>query len=105
MKARNIGVEGIVAARNAEPYLLLMLDGKRVAQLTMADARNIARDIERMYSRTEADAMIHRFFEGKDYPQGAATALMQQFRYLRERLDAEPVEKSTHTPSGDDDAE
>jgi len=105
VKATVIGIEGIVAARNAEPYLILLINGNRVAQMSMADARNVARDIERMCSRTEADAMIFRFFgpgSDLDVPPAAMNALMLGFREFRSRLDAEEVVQTEHTPSGDD---
>jgi hypothetical protein len=97
-----IGVEGLVAARDKQPYVVLFVDGARVAQLTMAQARNVARDIERMCARTEADAMIHKFFEEMlEAPPAAGAAMMLEFRKFRSELDAEPVEKTETTPSSD----
>jgi hypothetical protein len=93
----DILVNGIVAARDRRPYLQIDIDGHMV-QLSMADARNVARDIERMCARTEADAMIHRFFVRQDFPKEAAAALMIAFRDFRSQLDREPVEKSETNP-------
>lgn len=98
---RVFGVEGIVSRRDGQPYVKLFVNGEPVALLSMAQARSIASDIEWMCSRTEADAMIYKFFATKDHPEGAAIALTQQFREFRSKLDAEPVEKNEKTPSGD----
>jgi len=93
----NVLINGIVAARDKQPYLVMDVDGHSV-QMTMADARNIARDIERMCARTEADAMIIRFFDKQDFPKGAVLALLVEFREFRSALDAEEVEKSEDRP-------
>lgn len=100
MPEQHIGVEGIVARRNGEPYLKLSIDGM-TAQLSMAEARSIARDIEKMCARTEADAMIHMFFAAQEYPEGAAAALMLAFREYRSLLDLAEVERTETPPSGD----
>lgn len=102
MKATVISVEGIVALRDTEPYIVLYADGERIAQLSVAEARNIARDIERMCSRTEADAMIHRFFTREGFPAAAGSALMLEFRNFRSRLDAQAVEKTESEPRGEE---
>ena len=47
-----------------------------------------------MASRTEADAMIHKFFAKEEFPQDAANALMMAFRDYRAELDAEKAERS-----------
>jgi hypothetical protein len=94
----NSFVDGIVAARDKQPYLRLFADGVQVGQVTMAQARNIAMDILQMCARTEADAMIHQFFEKQEYPGGAANALMIEFRDFRLALDNEAVERSVSDP-------
>ncbi len=93
----NILVSGIVAHRDKQPYLQIDIDGHLV-QMTMAEARNVARDIERMCARTEADAMIHKFFAASKFPEGANSALMKDFREFRAKLDAEPVDRSDEDP-------
>jgi hypothetical protein len=93
-----VTVEGIVAQRDNQPYLMLTL-GKERAQMSMAQARNIARDIERMCSRTEADAMLVNFFQKTlDSPPDAIAHLMVLFREFRSQLDAEPVETFQSEP-------
>jgi hypothetical protein len=67
----------------------------------MAQARNFAMDILQMCARTEADAMIHKFFSDEKFPPAAAANLMLEFRLFRHALDSEPVERTIHTPSGD----
>lgn len=98
---QGVSVEGIVARRNKEPYVLLFHGDKQIAQLSVGEARNFARDIECMCSRTEADAMIHKFFDRQEYPQGAAEALMMEFRNFRFELDQQPIGRFTDVPSTD----
>ena len=88
----NILVNGVVAARDKQPYLHLDIDG-HVIQLTMAEARNIARDIETTCARTEADAMIHKFFSASGFPEQAGGTLMLAFREFRANLDDAEVKK------------
>jgi hypothetical protein len=90
---KGITVDGIVAKRDKQPYVRLFADGKQIGQLSMAQARNIAMDILQMCARTEADAMIHKFFEKEGFPAQAGAALMLQFRDFRLSLDSEDVEK------------
>ena len=94
-----ISVEGIVSRRDGEPSNNF-LHGM-TAQMSMSEARNFARDIEKLCARTEADAMIHRFFAEMEYPEGAEVAVMLAFREFRSRLDAEEVGKRESPPSGD----
>jgi hypothetical protein len=91
-------VNGIVAARNGRPYIQLSTTNGIKVQLSIADARKIANDIVTMCSRTEADAMLIKFFSKEDYPAGAAAAIMQEFRDFRHELDMEPVEGSHSDP-------
>lgn len=93
----HIIVNGIVAARDNMPYLQIDIDG-HIVQLSMADARNVTRDIEVMCARTEADAMILKFFSAQQYPKGAGAALMVAFRDFRAKLDEETVEKFRSDP-------
>ena len=93
----NIIVNGIVSHRDRQPYIQIDIDGHLV-QMSMSQARNVARDIEVMCARTEADAMIHKFFSAKDYPEGAGAALMLAFRDFRAKLDQEDVEKTRVDP-------
>jgi hypothetical protein len=93
----SILISGIVAGRDLTPYVQIDIDG-RMAQLTMAQARNVARDIERQCSRAEADAMIYKFFAANDLPTGAVVTMMKLFRDFREMLDREKVETSTSAP-------
>ncbi len=90
----NVHIDGIVAVRDFQPYVRLHVPGGMVAQLTMAEARKIAADLVQMCARTEADAMIHRFFAKQGFPPGAGAALMMEFREFRLALDSEPVEGS-----------
>jgi hypothetical protein len=96
---RGISIEGIVAARDKRPYVVVFFNGQR-AQLSIADARNVAMDILQMASRTEADAMILKFFERSEFPSGASAAIMKDFRDFRLELDSEPIETYTTEPTG-----
>lgn len=85
----NLWVSGIVAARDHMPYVVLSKDENRVAQLSIAEARNLAADLFQMAARTEADAMVLKFFRKQDFPEGAGAALMVEFRDFRAELDRE----------------
>jgi hypothetical protein len=93
----HIFVDGIVAARNKEPYVRLTVNGER-AQLTVAEAHKIANDLLRIAARTEADAMVLRFFSHSQFPEGAAAALMMDFRYFRQAQDEKLVAAMTVDP-------
>jgi hypothetical protein len=82
-------VNGIVAARDKMPYIVLSRDEEQIAQLSIAQALNLAQDIYKMAARSEADAMIHKFFSAQEYPAGANNALMVEFRDFRAKLDEE----------------
>lgn len=88
---------GIVSHRDKQPYIQIDVDGRAV-QLTMAQARNVARDIESQCARMEADAMIHQFFEKQEFPEEAGAALMVEFRAFRAKLDANLVERKLVDP-------
>ena len=93
----HIFIDGIVSARNKEPYIRLSVNGER-AQITVAEAKKIAGDLLTTAARTEADAMVLRFFTHNQFPEGAAAALMQDFRYFRQMQDERPVEGTTVDP-------
>jgi hypothetical protein len=95
-------VEGIVAARDKEPYVVLSNEKGRVWQLSVAEARKLAMDILQMAARTEADAMIIKFFEAQEFPAGAAGHLLVDFRDFRLRLDNQPVEGTVVDPDTGD---
>jgi len=98
-----LNVNGIVSHRDKQPYIRLFQDDKQIAQLSMAEARNFAKDIEIMASRTEADAMILKFFESEKIPMEVAAMLMQQFRDFRFKLDMQPVGKVISDPDAKPD--
>jgi hypothetical protein len=93
----HIFVDGIVAARNKEPYVRITVNGEK-AQLTVAEARKIAADLHAVAARTEADAMVLRFFSKSEFPEGAGAALMMDFRYFRQMQDEKPVEGTAVDP-------
>jgi hypothetical protein len=88
---QHVFVDGIVAQRDKEPYVRLTV-GSGGAQLTIAEAHKIATDILTMAARTEADAMILRFFSKAEFPDGAAAAIMLDFRTFRLEQDRKIVE-------------
>lgn len=82
-------VQGIVANRDRLPYIVISKGMDSIGQMTMAEARQFANDILVMASRTEADAMMLKFFDRADFPEEAGVALMQNFRDFRAELDKE----------------
>lgn len=92
--AEHFFVNGIVAQRDKQPYVQLSNEYGIAAQLNIAQARQIAADILQMAARTEADAMILKFFSISDFPEGFADALMMQFRDYRADLDKEEAERT-----------
>lgn len=99
MKTVGIIVNGVVARRDMQPYIQLMnAEGRTLGQLTMAMARAVAADIVQMCARTEADAMILKFFMAHDLPEEAAGALLVQFRDFRLALDQEKLERWAENP-------
>jgi hypothetical protein len=96
---KEIIVSGIVARRDMQPYVqILNEDGIMLGQLTIAQAHSVARDLVVMAARTEADAMICKFFQAKEFPEGAADAILVDFRDFRHQLDVEPVERGESNP-------
>ena len=59
-------VNGIVAVRDGNPYIQLSNEKGMIAQLSMSETRQIAMDMLVMAARTEADAMIYKFFAKED---------------------------------------
>jgi hypothetical protein len=97
----DISVNGIVAQRNKEPYVQLTLDGKMVLQMTMSEARKIANDFYLAASRAEADAMLLRFFQNHEFPEGASAALMLDFRDFRLGFDLDEAKGFYSEPDDD----
>lgn len=85
-------VNGIVAVRDKMPYIQLSNENGLIAQLTMGQAQRIAMDILVMAARTEMDAMVLKFFNKAEFPEGAGASLMMALREFRAELDAEQVE-------------
>ncbi len=96
----DVWVNGIVAVRDKMPYVQLSNEKGMIAQLSIAEARSVAMDILQMAARTEADAMIHRFFDKEGFPPGANSAIMLEFRDFRAALDQEEVERKMTPPEG-----
>ena len=94
---QNITVEGIVAVRDKQPYVVVRIDDAR-AQLSLATARHIANDILLQATRIEADAMMVKFFDRMEFPEGALAAIMLEFRDFRQKLDDERIETWTSVP-------
>jgi hypothetical protein len=101
-KENHFLISGVVAIRNLQPYIQLLINGELMFQWHITEARSIAWDILRMCSRTEADAMIVKFFGKMDFPDGALAALMQEFRDYRHELDMIDVDKSDYDPEAGD---
>jgi phosphatidylserine/phosphatidylglycerophosphate/cardiolipin synthase-like enzyme len=81
-------VSGIVAKRDGLPYIQLSNEKGMIAQLSMSQTRQIAMDMLAMAARTEADAMIHRFFQKEEFPPEASVAVMVEFRdFMPSRAD------------------
>jgi hypothetical protein len=94
----SIIINGIVSNRDKQPYVQILTEQGMIVQLSMNEARSVAMDILRMASRTEADAMILKFFDKAEFPNGAAAALMHDFREFRSELDAEEIQKRETDP-------
>jgi hypothetical protein len=90
-------VDGIVAARDHEPYVRVVINGEK-AQLSIAEAHKVAHDILKIAARTEADAVVLRFFSDKQFPKGAGVAIMRDFRDYRYQQDEKKVEGMTVDP-------
>ena len=88
-------VNGVVAVRDGKPYIQLSNEKGMISQLTMSQTHQIAMDMLVMAARTEADAMLVKFFRKHDFPDESAARLLQMFRDFRAELDAEKAERST----------
>lgn len=86
-------VNGIVAVRDGKPYIQLSNEKGMIAQLSMSETRQIAMDMLVMAARTEADAMIHKFFADQGAPPQKSGELMMAFRDFRAELDADKAER------------
>ena len=91
-------VQGIVSARNGLPYVQLANADRMIAQLSVAEARNIAHDILSATHNAEADAMIVKFFGRLELSQAALGAFMQEFRDFRHELETAKVDTSRSDP-------
>ena len=78
-----------------------MVKMKKLHSFQIAEAKNFANDILVMCSRSEADAMIHKFFNKQELPLHAATLIMHEFREFRMELDAQVPGKTLSTPVAD----
>jgi hypothetical protein len=94
----NLWINGVVAQRDKQPYVQISNEKGIFAQLSMAEARNVAMDILQMCARTEADAMLIKFFGEHEFPEEAGAELMRQFRDFRAKLDDEEIETSRSDP-------
>lgn len=96
-------VNGIVSHRDQQPYVQLSNEKGMIAQLSMGQARKIAMDMLVMASRTEMDAMLHKFMREQIQNEKAGNQMMILFREYRAELDQEIVEgKMTDPDSGED---
>ena len=93
-----ISIQGIVSIRDKQPYVQLFKGENIICQLTMSEARQIAHNILLLAARTEADAMIHKFFDKAQFPVGASQAIMFEFRDFRARLDEAKPEHEENVP-------
>jgi hypothetical protein len=96
----DIWVNGIVAVRDNQPYIQLLTSNGIKTQWNVTEARKIAYGILQMCSRTEADAMLMKFFGKMDFPDGAVVALMQEFREYRHALDSITVQSKEDPERG-----
>lgn len=95
---QDIFISGLVAARDQQPYIQLTTSNGIMSQWSVTEARKIAHDILIMCSRTEADAMLIKFFGKMDFPDGATVGLMKEFRDYRHELDMQHVEGKDSDP-------
>jgi hypothetical protein len=87
----NILICGIVSSRDHLPYIQISTERGVLSQLSIAEARKVALDILQLSARSEADAMIWKFFHKAEFPDGSVAALMHDFRDFRAALDDEAV--------------
>lgn len=97
-KGVHFWVNGIVSSRDKQPYVQLSNEKGMIAQLSMAQAQNIAIDILRMAARTEMDSMVLRFCDQVLEHEEVGEKMMILFREYRAELDQEKVEKAMQDP-------
>ena len=95
----DVWINGMVAASTLQPRIELMSSTGIRMTWSVAEARKIANDIVTMASRTEADAMIIKFFGKAEFPPQAAVHMMREFRDYRAELDREEVEGKEEPPT------
>lgn len=93
-------VSSIVSARDKQPYIQLANEKGMLTQMSMAEARMVALDILQLAARAEADAMLLKFFEIEQLPEGVGVAMMANFRDFRAQLDAELVDRKEDNHAG-----
>jgi len=98
-KGSQFWVNGVVAVRDHRPYVQVSTENGLVAQFSISEARQVAMDLFQMAARTEADAMILKFFKKSEFPDGAGSALMSEFRDFRAELDSEVATRSEEDDS------
>ena len=86
-------VDGVVDSRDKQPYVQLSNENGIVCQMSMAQARDVAMNILQMCARTEADAMLLKFFEKCELPENAAASMLIEFREFRYALDQEQIDR------------
>jgi flagellar biosynthesis regulator FlbT len=91
--AEHFFVNGIVAARDKMPYIQFSNERGMIAQLTIAQARQVAADILQMSARTEADSLLLKFVAAKELPEHVGGELMTMFRDFRAELDQIDTER------------
>lgn len=101
----DVWINGMVASQTLQPRIELMTNTGIRMTWSAAEARKIAHDIVTMCSRTEADAMIIKFFTDRDLPLQAAAALMKDFRDFRAELDGEEIEGKIAPPTWNGEGE
>jgi hypothetical protein len=92
-KSSHFWVNGIVAMRDKMPYVQLSNENGMMVQFSVPEARQVAMDILQMSARTEADAMVLKFFDKAQFPPGAGAALMDDFRNFRAELDSDEAKR------------
>jgi hypothetical protein len=96
---QDVWINGMVGHTTLQPRIELMSSTGIRMTWSVAEARKIANDIVTMCSRTEADAMLVRFFMARELPMEAAALLMKEFRDYRAELDGEKVEGKQGPPT------
>jgi hypothetical protein len=104
LKSEHLFIDGIVSGRDGKPRLNISTEHGMVAQLSMAEARQIAMDILVQASRAEMDAMFCDFMRTElKAPEEAQAAALIGFRDYRATLDDEEVEHDHRIPPRHED--